>query len=163
MRTNNRKVKNTIISIYFILIVLAIVITTLYSSFNEESRNPAMTILIIVGVFILLFVITHNVSKYFEYDSDGTKVVITNRGLLVSDYVNYRQHRIEFDKARLLEYKFRNYIIYKTLALTLKNNQGRKHIERFNVTLVSRRKRRYIRQSLSKIVKQNKQYIKRHK
>ena len=155
MRTNNGKVKNTIISIYFILIILAVIVTALYSSFTESSNNPTLTILIILGVFILLLVITHNVSKYFEYDSDGLQVVIINKGLLVSDYVNYREHRVEFEKDELLGYRFYNYIFYKSLVITLRDKNDRKRKERFNVTLVSRRKRRYIRQSLSKIIKQN--------
>ena len=161
MRTNNGKVKNTIISIYFILIVLAVIVTTLYSSFNEDLSNPAITILIILGGFILLFIMTHNVSKYFEYDSDGMKVVIINRGLLVSEYLNYREHRIEFEKDDLLGYRFRNYIVYKSLLLTLRDKKDRKYRERFNVSLVSRRKRRYIRQSLSKIIKQNRKTYKK--
>ncbi|NNK87735.1 MAG: hypothetical protein HKO90_05595 [Flavobacteriaceae bacterium] len=155
MRTNNGKVKNTIISIYFILIVLAVIVTTLYSSFSDESSNPARTIMIMLGGFVLLFIITHSVSKYFEYDSDGIKVVIMNRGLLVSEFVNYREHRVEFEKNDLLGYRFRNYIFYKSLVLTLKDKKDRKYKERFNISLVSRRKRKYIRQSLSKIIKQN--------
>ncbi|MBT8254223.1 MAG: hypothetical protein HKN00_09530 [Flavobacteriaceae bacterium] len=161
MRTNNGKVKNTIISIYFILIVLAVIVTALYSSFSEESQNPAITILIILGIFIVLLIITHNVSKYFEYDSDGIQVVIINKGLLVSEYVNYREHRVEFEKDDLLGYRFRDFIFYKSMVITLRDKQGKKHKERFNVTLVGRRKRKYIRQSLSKIIKENRKTVKK--
>ena len=112
-------------------------------------------ILIILLSFVVLFIITHNVSKYFEYDSDGVQVVVINRGLLVSEYVNYREHRVEFEKEHLLGFRFYNYIFYKKLVLTLKGKSGKKRKEHFNVTLVGRRKRKYIRQSLSKIIKQN--------
>ena len=156
MRTNNGKVKNVIISLYFILIVLAIIAATLLSSFSEVSKNPTVSILIILGIFAVLLVITHNVSKYYEYDSDGLLVVMINKGLLVSDYVNYREKKIEFRKEDLVAYRFHNYIIYKSLVITLKDRHDKKRKEHFNVTLVSRKKRKYIRQSLSKIIRQNK-------
>ncbi|MBT8267599.1 MAG: hypothetical protein KJN59_00115 [Bacteroidia bacterium] len=161
MRTNNAKVKNTIISIYFILVVLAGVLVTLYRNIIEIYPGLTITIFGIVGVFAILLVITHHVSKYFEYDSDGIKIVVINRGLLISEYLNYREHRIEFKKKDLLGYRFYNYIFFKTLILTIKDNHGEKNREHFNVTLVSRRKRKYIRQSLSKIIKQNRKTNKR--
>ena len=156
MRTNNGKVKNVIISLYFILTVLAIILTTLISSFGEITDSPAVTITIILLIFAVLFVITHKISKFFEYDSDGVKVVITNRGMLLSEYVNYRQHVLEFEKNKLINFNFRNYYFYKSLTLTINDKYGHRIKETFNVTLVSRKKRRYIRQSLSKLIKQNK-------
>lgn len=156
MRTNNGKVKNVIISLYFILIVLAIIMTTLISSFSEITESPAVKILIILLVFMVLFIITHKVSKYFEYDSDGMQVVVINRGMLLSEYVNYREHVLEFEKDKLKSFKFNNYYFYKSLTLTVKDKFGNIRKETFNVTLVSRKKRRYIRQSLGKLIKQNK-------
>ena len=156
MRTNNGKVKNTIISIYFVLIVLGMVMVTVFKSFRSINENSALSVLAMVLGFAVLFFIVHFISRYFEYDSDGLKVVITNRGLLLSDRFNYREHQIEFDKKDLYGYKFSNIIVYKTLTVYLKDHRGRKSRETFNVTLVSKRKRRYIRQSLSKIVKKNK-------
>lgn len=155
MRTNNSKVKNVIISLYFILIVLAIITSTLVSSFSDVTDSPTTSILIILGVFLVLFIITHNISKYFEYDSDGIQVVITNKGLLISDQLNYREHRVEFEKEKLKKFKFRNYFFYKSLAIYLESKNDHVRKEVFNVTLVSRKKRRYIRQSLSKIIKRN--------
>ena len=155
MRTNNGKVKNVIISLYFILIVLAIIVTTLVSSFSDLYNNPTITILIILLVFGVLFIITHKNSKYFEYDSDGIQVVIVNKGLLLSEYVNYREHRLEFEKEKLISFKFKDYFFYKSLTLTLRDKRNEKKRETFNVTLLGRKKRRYIRQSLGKIIKHN--------
>ena len=73
-----------------------------------------------------------------EYDSDGAKVVITNKGLLLSEYLNYREHTIEFEKRELSGFKFNDYIIFKTLVLHLKTRHGKKKA-RFNVTLVSKK------------------------
>lgn len=140
---------------YFILIVLAILFATLFSAFSDLTDSPTLTFFIVIGAFALLFLLAHKVSKYFEYDSDGLQVVILNKGLLLSDYFNYREHKLEFEKENLLGYKFNNYIVYKNLVLFINTRHNHKRREEFNVTFVSRKKRKYIRQSLSKIVKHN--------
>ena len=156
MRTNNGKVKNVIVSTYFVLILVAILAATVFSAFSDLTTNPTLIFLLLLGGFLLAFGIVHQISKYFEYDSDGMKVVVINRGLLLADYFNYREHKLEFDKHDLKAFKFNNYWVYKNLVLYLKSPNGRSSVERFNVTLVGRKKRRYIKQSLTKIIKYNK-------
>ena len=156
MRTNNSNVKNIIVSIYFILLVLAIALPVFVKSFRVFSGNTTLSSVTFAVVFGGLFFMMHFICKYFEYDSDGEKVILTNKGLLISKYFNYRQKVVEFDKESLVAYSFKNYIIYRTLSVYIKDSRGGKRRETFNVTLVTRRKRRYIRQSLKKIVKANK-------
>ncbi|WP_338733887.1 hypothetical protein [Mangrovimonas cancribranchiae] len=158
MRTNNGKMKNVIISVYFILVVLAILLATVFNAFRDVTKDPVVTFAIIFGGFALLFFLVHFISKYFEYDSDGVKVVVTNKGLLLSDHFNYREKTIEFEKDRLSAFKFHNYVIYKTLVLYIKNSKNHTRKETFNVTLVSKKKRKYIKQSLRKMIKHNKKY-----
>ena len=155
MRTSNGKIRNVIVSIYFILIVLAIILATVFSAFNHLTGNPKLTFSLFLFGFVGLFFLVHWVSKYFEYDSDGVKVVVINRGLLLSDYLNYREFKVEFDKNKLKSFVFRNYIIYKSLTLYIKGRNGNVKRVTFNVTLVARKKRKYIRQSLRKMVKLN--------
>ena len=156
MRTNNEKIKNVIISIYFILIVLAILLGTVFSIFKDLTPNPFLTFFILLFAFALAFFIVHKISRYFEYDSDGQQVIIINRGLLLADYFNYREHKIEFDKEDLVGFKFQNFFFYTQLVVYLKSSRGKNKTETFNVTMVARKKRRYVRQSLSKIIKLNK-------
>ena len=155
MRTNNATVKNIIVSVYFVLIVLAIVLATVFKAFSHLTSNPILTFVIIFVGFLILFFSVHAISKYFEYDSDGIKVVVINKGLLLSDHFNYREHKIEFDKHRLVAFKFKNYSVYKSLTFYIKNSKGQVKKETFNVTLLTKKKRRYIRQSLNKMVKSN--------
>ncbi|MEY8849090.1 hypothetical protein AB9K26_09750 [Psychroserpens sp. XS_ASV72] len=115
-----------------------------------------MSAVIFALIFVVIFFIIHFISRYFEYDSDGKKVIVINRGLLLSDHFNYRQRVVEFDKKDLIAYSFKNYVIYRVLTLYLKDSRGGKRRENFNISLVNRRKRRYMRQSLKKIVKANK-------
>lgn len=156
MRTNNGGIRNIIISVYFILIVAAIILSTVFSAFQNLTGNPTVTFLVLLFGFIGLFLLVHWISRYFEYDSDGMKVIVINKGLLLSDYLNYREHKVEFEKKDLVSYKFRNYFVYRVLSLYIRTGSGSVKCSSFNVTLVDRRKRKYIRQSLRKMVKANK-------
>ncbi|WP_026755927.1 hypothetical protein [Sediminibacter sp. Hel_I_10] len=156
MRTNNGKVKNTIVSVYFIMIVLIIVFATLSRMFSDFNTHSALILGGVVLAFVIIFFLVHNISRYFEYDSDGRKVIIINKGLLLSDRFNYRETRLEFEKDRLEAYKIHNFFFYRTLIVYTKNSRGKTNKETFNITLLGNKKRRYIRQSLSKIIKLNK-------
>ncbi|MEM6516715.1 MAG: hypothetical protein AAF688_11075 [Bacteroidota bacterium] len=156
MRTNNGKVKNTIVSVYFIVIVLIIVFATLSRVFTDFTTDTAFILGGVVIAIIVIFFIVHNISRYFEYDSDGSKIIILNRGLLLSDRFNYRENKIEFDKDRLVAYKINNFFFYRTLVVITKDSKGKNYKHTFNITLLSTKKRRYIRQSLRKTVKLNK-------
>ena len=155
MRINNAKVRNIILSVYFILIMLIILMTALAGTLNTFFSNSKIAYVVFPLLLAVGFFLTHYISKYFEYDSDGLQVVMVNRGLLLSEALNYREHKVEFEKNLLKGYKFSNYIFYRSLTIYL---DGKQHKEKevFNVTLVSKKKRRYIKQSLNKIVKQNK-------
>lgn len=156
MRTSNIAAKNTILSIYFILIVVGIIIVVLFSSFREFSNQPLTTIAIIVAIYVMTFVAIHITSKFFEYDSDGMKVVITNSELFLTDYIKYKDYKAEFRKEELIAFKFKTYIFYKTLTIVVKNKIEGEQKYTFNVSLLTPKKRRYIGQSLSKIVRANK-------
>lgn len=157
MKTNNVRIKNIIILLYFILLVLAVVSAILFSIYKDLMGDPVLTFLLVLFGFMVLFLIIHRICKLFEYDSDGVKVVILTKGLLLSDYYNYREYREEFEKHQLLKYKYYNYFVYKRLVLFLvcMPNHKKTKIAKFNVTLVSRKKIKYIRQSLNKMIREN--------
>ncbi|EGV44888.2 hypothetical protein BZARG_100 [Bizionia argentinensis JUB59] len=156
MRTSNYKVKNIIISVYFVLIMFAVFLLILFNTFGDIENNSFTSTFIIWFIFIALFFLVHFISKYFEYDSDGLKVTVKNKGLLISEYFNYREHTVTFKKSRLVDFKMNNYIIYKELVLFIGNKKDH-HInkERFNITLVTQKKRKFIRHSLIKMIKNN--------
>lgn len=155
MRTNNSKIKNVIISVYFVLVILAIFSAFVFSSFRHLTPNPFLTFLLIASVFIGIFLIVHRISRYFEYDSDGTNVVMINRGLMLTDHINYREKKVEFEKDKFVAYKFHNYLFYRTLDIYLKDRKSGKRKESFNITFLPKKKRGYIRQSLNKMAKAN--------
>ena len=155
MRTNNREARSMIISVYFILVVFAIFSAIVFSFFASNNLYIILSII----AFTLPLILVHNISKYFEYDSDGLKVVVLNKKLLFVNQMHYKEHKVEFYKNELLGFSFNNYYIYKSLTLLLKDSRGHAIKERFNVTLLAKRKRRYVKQSLRKIVKNNRKQI----
>ena len=156
MRTDNRNVKNIVVSIYFILFVITILLATV---FNSYSGFPINSMYVFVGLFVII-ILVHFVARYFEYNSDGPKLIIINKGFILTDFINYRQNKLEFSKSRLIGYKVNNYFIYKTLVISIKGrNNGKSIRERFNITLLKRKKLRYIKQSLKKIIKENIKHI----
>lgn len=156
MRVNNSKVKNVIISAYFLLIVLVIILTAVFNIFIDVALNPVLIFVIVLFLFLGLFVLLFKITKFFEYDSDGLKISILNKGLLSSQGLSSNEHSLEIEKEKLISFKFQNFIIYKQLVLYVTNKSGHEKKEVFNVTLVERKKRKYVRQSLSKVVRFNK-------
>ena len=152
MRTDNGSVRNFIISVYFVLIVVAVLLATVFQSFDAISDG---SLYVFFGTLVVA-VIIHGIARFFEYDSDGPNLIIINRGLLLSDYLNYREHKIEIEKKKVLGFKIKRFYVYNQLVILYSDRHDKQHKARFNVTLVKRRKLRYIRQSLSKIIKENK-------
>ncbi|MGJ8549454.1 hypothetical protein [Winogradskyella wichelsiae] len=154
MRTDNREIKNTIISIYFIILVVAILLATIFKSYHLVEGS---SLYVLLGLLIAV-VIVHFVARFFEYDSDGANVIITNSGLILNDYFNYRENKVEVARNKLTGYKIVNYYLYKSLIVYTTNSKGQVSKERFNITLLKRKKVRYVRQSLKKIIKENKSH-----
>lgn len=156
MRINNSKIKNTIITAYFLLLVAVILNMIVFGLFRNWISNSTLEWVLIIGFFVVVLLVLHSVAKYFEYDSDGDVLVIINKGLIVSEFINYREKIVEFPKSKLIYYKLKDYGIYKSLNLYIRSGDYRQKRIKFNVTLVPNRKLRYLKMSLDKIVKNNK-------
>ena len=152
MRTDNRKVRNTVISIYFVLILLTVLMATVFSSL-ELAENGVFYVFL---GFLVLLVLVQSIAGYFEYDSDGDKIIVINKGLILTEYINYRQKKIKFKRNQLVGFKIKNYFFYKSLVLQIKTHEDRVVKYRFNVTLLKSKKVRYVKQSLRKIFKERK-------
>jgi hypothetical protein len=151
MRTDNRNVKNTIVSIYFLLLVFVILWATVFRSFG---MFPEASLYVFLGI-LAVAVVFHFIARYFEYDTDGLKLVVINKGLILTEFINYRQNKIEVSKHRIVGYKINDYLIYKTLVISIENSEGTIYKERFNITLLKRKKLKYVRQSLRRMIKKN--------
>ena len=157
MRINNIKIKNTILTAYFLLLFAVIIGMVVFGLFKTWIENSTMKYGVFIAVFILLFLLLHKVAKYFEYDSDGHVLVVINRGFVISEYFNYGERKAEFPKKKLLYYKLnRHFIFYKSLNLYIRSGEHHQKRLKYNVSLVSNRKLKYLKMSLDKVVKQNK-------
>lgn len=123
--------------------------------FNSLDFFVDSTFFIFLGLFIVL-VLFHSIAGYFEYDSDGSKIIILNKGLILTEYINYRENKVEFARHQLIGYKIKDYFLYKSLVVLYKTYEGKQVKERFNVTLLKKRKMKYVKQSLRKTLKENK-------
>ena len=156
MRINNSKVKNIVFTAYLLLFFAVILGMIVFRLFHEWINNTTLEYILFFVCFGVLFLILHEVARYFEYDSDGHVLVVINKGMILSDYFNYREKKAEFPKRKLLYYKLNNYIIYKSLNLYIKSGEHHQKRLKFNVTLVSNRKLKFLKMSLNKVLKQNK-------
>jgi hypothetical protein len=141
---------------YFLLLIAVILNMVVFGLFRNWIDNSTLQWILIIVFFVGVFLALHSVAKYFEYDSDGDVLVIINRGMIVSEFFNYREKIVEFPKTKLLYYKLKDYKIYKSLNLYVKSGEHHQKRIKFNVTLVPNRKLRYLKMSLNKIVKNNK-------
>ncbi|MUU77212.1 hypothetical protein [Winogradskyella endarachnes] len=153
MRTDNRSIKNTIVTIYFVFMVIALLFVTVFSSFHLIENYIAH-----IGLFLLLILIgIYVVARFFEYDSDSSKLIITSKGFILTEYINYREYKKEIEKRTVISFKIYNFLFYKSLVILRRSGDKVNVVkERFNITLLKKKKINYIKQSLRKIIKENK-------
>ena len=127
-----------------------------FGLFKTWIENSTMKYTVFVVFFAVLFLVLHKIAKYFEYDSDGHVLVIINRGFVISEFIKYGEVKAEFPKSKLLYYKLNKYFLYKSLNLYIRSGNNHQKRIKFNVSLVSNKKLKYLKMSLDKVVKQNK-------
>lgn len=154
MRFNNARLKKWIPFLYFFL-VLGGIVTILYALFFQDELNKLKWWYIISGALILLFVAVYSSAKYFEFDSDGNVFTFINKGLFVSNFINYREKRAEFPKEKLARYRIKNYLIFCKIYIYIKSRDNKIKRLSFNISLLSLRKRKALKKSLDKVLKQN--------
>ncbi len=157
MKFNNRKETGIIPSIY--IIVVAVFITNAFASvelkyddvpFNYSSLIPNV-IALLIGIFIFI------VGKTFEFDSDGETINFKSNGVLVSQFMHYREQRTEVPKSKLKDFRVENYFFYKRLHIFIhsRNSRGYRHYK-YNITFLTGKKVKALKMSLAKILEKNK-------
>lgn len=157
MKFNNRKETGVIPSIY--IIVVAVFITNAFASvelkyddvpFNYSSLIPN-AIALIIGIYIFI------VGKTFEFDSDGETINFKSNGVLVSQFMHYREQRTEVPKSKLKDFRVENYFFYKRLHIFIhsRNSKGYRHYK-YNITFLTGKKVKSLKMSLAKVLEKNK-------
>ena len=157
MRFNNKKETNIVPSVY--IIVVAVFITNIFAAieikyddvpFNYSSLIPN-AVALVLAIYIFM------VGRYFEFDSDGETLNLKSNGLLISNFLHYREQRTEIPKSKLISFRIENYFFYKKLHIfiTSRNSKGFRHYK-YNITFLGNKKCKSLRQSLEKVVAYNK-------
>ncbi|MEG9326789.1 hypothetical protein SAMN04488034_102488 [Salinimicrobium catena] len=157
MKFKNKKETKIVPSIY--IIVVAVFITNTFASielkyddvpFNYNSLIPS-AVALLVGVYVFI------VGRSFEFDSDGEAVIFKSSGLLLSNFLRYRDQRTEVPKSKLQGYRVENYFFYKRLHIFInsRNRKGFRHYK-YNITLLTGNKTRALKLSLDKVIEKNK-------
>lgn len=144
-------------SIY--IIVVAVFITNAFASvelkyddvpFNYSSLIPNV-IALLVGIYIFI------VGKTFEFDSDGETINFKSNGVLVSQFMHYREQRTEVPKSKLKDFRVENYFFYKRLHIFIhsRNSKGYRHYK-YNITFLTGKKIKALKTSLAKVLEKNK-------
>ncbi|MEM6720063.1 MAG: hypothetical protein AAF611_12135 [Bacteroidota bacterium] len=118
--------------------------------FNKEKLWYAIPV-----TLVFIIIVFYSTAKYFEFDSDGNVLTFINKGLFISNFINYREHRAEFPKEKLKRYRIQNYVLYSFLYVYVKSKSNQIKRVRFNITLLSNRKKRALKKSLEKVLKHN--------
>ncbi|MFD0962503.1 hypothetical protein [Pseudofulvibacter geojedonensis] len=119
----------------------------------NDSISNIDSIILVVSLLLLL-IYWHQKATYFEYDSTGLGLVIIRKGILLSEYNNYREQRIEIPKTKLYKFGYSNYFFSKKIHLYIKSNNTVKKTS-VDVTLLSNKKIKALKASLNKVVREN--------
>ena len=93
MRFDNAKSKKWVPLLYFFLGIGGILVV-LYFFFFREEHNQIKIWYIIPVLFAIIVGIIYSSAKYFEFDSDGNMLTFINKGLFISNFINYLYYRI---------------------------------------------------------------------
>ena len=155
MRLTNYSNIKIIPAIYYFSVVIFFLI--IFLNFQlDGTLFPSLKYyyLVLMGIFVSLVYVYFG-WKYFEYDSEGEVVVFLNRGVILSNFFNYRGNAIEIRRSRIVGYKIYNFLIYKRLVIEIKS-KSKTYTRHSNITFVSPNKINYLRQSLDKLIAKNK-------
>ncbi|MGO1751421.1 MULTISPECIES: hypothetical protein [Psychroflexus] len=154
MRLTNYRATKMIPGIYYFLVVLFFLFIFLNQVLGAQFIRSNKLFYAIEALIVLSIFYTYYAGRYFEYDSEGTLLSIYTRGIILSQITNYRDKRYEVKKDSITDCKVINFLFFKKLVIHYKKNDKTKKIS-INVTLLSPRKVRYLKKSLSKLLQQN--------
>ncbi len=159
MRFNNAKVKRWIPIAYFLIFLLIVYSLVGFNLKWNELGSKGFVYMLPAIVLFLGAILLYVLAVFFEYDSDGDVLNFINRGMFVTDFFNYRENKAEFPKEKLAYYKLNDYLIYSSLNIYIRSKNNRIKRLKFNVSFLSRKKKRSLRKSLDKVVRNNKKSL----
>lgn len=156
MKFSTTKTEKFIKSIYWLIFVLVggFYLFNYFISIDPllEGKKMLLFTLVVGGICVFWYLR----ARYFAYDSNGEVLIFVNKGIILRELTNYREHKAEFPKAKLYKFKIKNYVIYRTLDIYVKSKNNAIKKIRFDITFVSPKRVDMLNQSLNKVVRNNK-------
>jgi hypothetical protein len=155
MKFNNyKRIKNRkqIYNILF-LILLAIFLFIALTPIHNSKYNVIKYIFLGIAILLAMYVIISN--GYFEYDSTGMVVIIKNDTIAKKDFFPLAVKSVEFPKGKLKDFKIKNYLFYRSLNIYLNSKEKGTVKKHFNITNISSKRTKHLKQSLKKVIREN--------
>lgn len=151
MKFNNAKSKKKVAFIYFFLFISVFLTTMHFCTFRKDFNMDKIWYFLPVAIVIIIIFMYCN-AKFFEFDGDGSALTFINKGLLISNLINYREKRVEFPKDKLKSYKIHDYIIYTSINIYIKSKSNRVVQRNFNISFLSLKQKRRLKRALDNIL-----------
>lgn len=152
MKFNNTKSKTKVAFIYFFLSISVLLTTMRLCTFTKDFNMGKMWYFLPVAIVIIIIFMYCN-AKFFEFDGEGSALTFINKGLLISNLINYREKRVEFPKDKLQSYKIHNYIIYTSISIYIKSKNNRVVRRNFNISFLSLKQKKVLKKALDNILR----------
>ena len=159
MRFKNTNEIKIVPSIYMILV--AAFVTNLFVNLElmaSDNQTEVSWNHFLPNIFIIFFgIYFHRIAQLFDFDSDGETLNFKNNGVFFSKFMEYRVKRAEFPKGKLIDFSILDLGIYSSLKIIIQSKRKKgPRTYTFNITFLSRKKKRGMKESLRKVVEKNK-------
>lgn len=160
MRFKNTSETKIVPSIY--MIIVAAFVTNIFVNLELMASDNESTITFshfLPNILLILFgIYFHRIGQSFDFDSDGETLNFKNNGLFFSKFMEYRVKRAEFPKGKLIDFRIIDFGIYASLKIyiTSRRKKGPRSYT-FNITFLSKKRKRGMVESLNKVVLKNKE------
>ncbi len=160
MRFKNTTETKLVPSIY--MIIVAAFVTNIFVNLELMASDNESTITFshfLPNILLILFgIYFHRIGQSFDFDSDGETLNFKNNGLFFSKFMEYRVKRAEFPKGKLISFRVLDFGIYSSLKIYIRSRRKKgPRSYTFNITFLSKKKKRGMVESLNKVVLKNKE------
>lgn len=154
MKFSNKKIL-PLFKVGYLMLLILIAMVVIYNYLILNTAILAIKeITALLCVYVCVLVYWYKVSKYIEFDSAGSGIVFITKGILLSDYINHREHRIELPKEKIVNYSIVDRFFYKKVILRVKSKNKIKKVS-VDISFLSVNKTKALKLSLDKIVREN--------
>ncbi len=158
MRFKNTNEIKIVPSIY--MIIVAAFVTNIFVNLElmaSDNQTEVSWKHFLPNIILIVFgIYFHRIAQLFEFDSDGETLNFKNNGVFFSKFMEYRVKRAEFPKGKLIDFSILDLGIFSSLKIIIQSKRIKgPRTYTFNITFLSRKKKRGMKESLRKVVEKN--------